>query len=585
VITVPPKAPAVPVPVIQKENCSAADGAFTLSAIGGNAPYTYTTLPGNALGNVVSGLSSGIYTIIIGDANGCKDTGTVFVGNLSSVSLNVLTVTPVKCYNVCDGSVILNVANATPPVTYSITGRAITTNTVITNLCSGFYLVKAMDSNGCPAFDTIDFPTPPAFTYSGTSSAAAICIGKKAQLRANANGGSGSLTYHWNPGALTGATVDVQPVTTTTYSLNVYDSQGCTQAPYPVTVNVNPKLVISINSSNSGICPGTTAQITPTISGGDGNYTYFWLPGGGHGSSIFVENITIPTYTLTVGDGCGTPKESKEITIKLHPVTKPLYKELGQAGCVPYCATFINITPGSKNAIWNYGDQPLERLEDTTLHCYNKAGNFNLRLTVTDSNSCRASYTYTNAIQVLPRPEVDYITEPGVITLNDAENVLLKNTGDMALTYQWYVNTIPAGNSRNIYYTFRDTGCYDIKLLMENESQCRDSSTRSICVFEGFNFYMPNAFSPNNDGLNDVLLPKGTGWLYDNYVFEIYNRWGYKVFSTNDVNQGWDGGAQMDQFKLDVLKAGPNNVYNWRAVVTDNLQKEHEMRGSVMLVK
>lgn len=583
VITVPNTAPATPVPIIHKENCSAADGAFTLNAVGGTAPYTYTTLP-NSLGSTVSGLSSGIYTVVIGDANGCRDTGTVFVGNLSLVTLNVLTVTPVKCYNVCDGSVLLSVANAAQPVSYSISGMAMTTNSLITNLCAGFYLVKAIDNNGCPAFDTINFPSPPAFSYSATSSAA-ICIGRKAQLAAQATGGSGNLTYLWNPGAYNGATVYVEPTSTTSYSLNVYDSQGCTQAPYGVTVNVNPKITINVSNSNAGICPGTTAQITPSLSGGDGNYTYTWLPGNSHGSSIFVENITVPNYTLIVGDGCDTPKESKVISIKLHPVTKPLYREVGEAGCTPYCATFINATPGSKDAIWNYGDQPLENIGDTTYYCYKKAGNYNLRLSVTDSNSCRSAFTYTNAVKVLPRPETSFVTEPGVITLNDAENVLFRNTGEFVSSYQWYVNNAYAGSGRNMNYTFRDTGCYDIRLLVQSENLCKDSTVRSICVFEGFNFYMPNAFSPNNDGINDLLLPKGSGWLYDNYKLEIFNRWGIIVFSTNDVNQGWDGGVKTDEFQLEVLKADPNNFYNWRALVTDNQKQEHVLKGSVMLLR
>lgn len=583
-ITVPQTPAAIPVPLIKKENCSAADGAFTLSALGGTSPYTYTTFPGNIVGNVGSGLSSGIYTVIISDAHNCIDTGSFFLGNLSNVIVHALIVTPVKCYNVCDGKVILNVSNAASPITYSLSGMPTTTNNVIGNICAGFYLVKVTDANGCPGFDTINFPTPPVFTYSA-SGPSPICIGKSAQLKGYATGGTGTLTYLWNPGPITGATVNVEPVVTTTYSLNVYDSQGCTQAPYEVTVSVNPKISINVNASNSGICPGSTAQITPTVTGGDGNYSYLWLPGNSHGASIFVENITIPTYTLTVEDGCGTPKETKEITIKLHPVIQPTYRQIGQGGCAPYCVTFINTTPQSKNAIWNYGDRPFEQMGDTTLYCYNKAGNYNLRLMVTDSNSCKATYTYTNAVQVLVRPEAGFATDPEVITLNESEDVLIRNMSDNATVYQWFVGGVPAGSSRNIHYSFRDTGCYDIKLIVENDQLCRDSSTRSICVFEGFNFYMPSAFTPNNDGLNDVLLPKGTGWLYDNYKFEVYNRWGHKIFSTADVHQGWDGGVLTDESKTEVLRADPNNVFSWRAVVTDNMQKEHEMRGFVTLVR
>ena len=584
VITVPPAPSVNPISIVQKENCSAVDGAFTLNVTGGFPPYTYTTLPANTTGSVVTGLSSGSYTTIIEDSHACIDSTITYIGNLSTVSLNILTITPVQCYGNCNGSVILNVQNGVQPITYSLTSLPASTNSVVSGLCAGFYFVKAIDNIGCPAFDTINFPTPPVFSYSAATPPA-ICIGKTTQLSANASGGSGALSYIWNPGPLTGATVNVAPEATTIYSLNVYDSKGCTLPSYSVLVKVNPQISINVNSSNTGICPGTTAQITPTISGGDGNYNYLWLPGESKGSSIYVENITVPSYTLIVGDACGSPKGVREIVIKLHPFIKPLYKQEGEASCVPYCTNFINTTPSSKNAIWNYGDKPFEKMGDTTYYCYEKAGKFNLRLTITDSNSCKASFTYTNAVNVLVKPSAGFITDPNVITLNDAENVEIKNTSVDASTFQWYLNGTFLGKNQHVNYTFRDTGCYDIKLITANENGCKDSTIRSVCVFEGFNFYMPNAFTPNNDGLNDVLLPKGTGWIYANYKFEVYNRWGHKVFSTNNVNTGWDGGLQVNAYIADITRANTNNVYAWRVVLTDNLEKEHELRGFVTLVR
>lgn len=584
VITVPPAPAIIPAVSITKENCSAADGAYILNATGGMAPYTYTTLPGNILGNTASGLSTGTYTTIIQDAKGCIDSSLIYVGNLSNVSLHIITVVPVKCYNTCNGSVLLNTQNAVQPVSYSISGLPVTTNSVLSNLCAGFYIVKALDANGCPAFDTLNFPQPAAFSYSAASPAA-ICIGKHAMLKAIANGGTGALSYLWSPGSLSGQTVNVEPVVTTNYSLNVYDSNGCTLSPYEVLVNVNPKLTVEISNAEAGICPGTTAQITPTVTGGDGNYSYLWLPGETKGATIFVENIKIPTYTVIVNDACGTPTAIKEITIKLHPVIQPLFKQEGKGGCTPYCTSFINVTPNSKNAIWNYGDKPFEQEGDTTFYCYEKAGDFNLRLTVTDENSCKASYTYTNALRVLVKPQAGFVTDPGTITLNDAEDVQIKNITSDASSYKWYVDGVYSGTTTNISYTFRDTGCYNIRLLTENNNGCKDSTIRSICVFEGFNFYMPSAFTPNHDGLNDVFLPKGTGWLHEKYSLEIYNRWGIKVFSTNDVYQGWDGGVRPDPVIPDGIRTHPNDVYTWKAVVRDNLEKEHIMRGVVSILR
>jgi gliding motility-associated-like protein len=584
VITVQPASAIAPIPAIQKENCSAADGAFTLNISGGYPPYNQVTLPVNSTGTVVGGLSTGSYTSIITDTHGCIDSIRFYIGNLSPVTLNIVQLSSVNCYNQCSGSIQLNVHNAQQPVTYSATGTPTTTSAMISNLCAGFYVVRAIDAIGCPAFDTINFLTPPVFTYSAASPPP-VCIGKQVTLTSTASGGTGGHTYIWNPGSIHGATINVEPGATTVYSLNVYDSKGCTLAPYQITVNVNPPISINVNNSNTGICPGTTAQITPTVSGGDGNYTYSWLPGGNKNSSIFVENITVPAYSLYVNDGCGSPTGIKIINIKLHPVIIPTFSTKGKGGCLPYCTSFTNTTPRSTHAIWNYGDKPSEQAGDSTFYCYAKSGSYNIRLSVTDSNSCKTSFTYSDVIKVLASPDAKFITDPLIVTLNDAENVLIKNLSSNGDSFKWYVNNELLGEREDAYYTFPDTGCYDIKLIVSNGNHCVDSALRSMCVFEGFNFYMPRAFTPNNDGLNDVLLPKGTGWLEDNYALEIYNRWGHRIFRTDEVNKGWDGGVKTDPLGFEITSSNPNDVYRWKVFVTDNMQKEHILSGYVTLLR
>ena len=93
-------------------------------------------------------------------------------------------------------------------------------------------------------------------------------------------------------------------------------------------------------------------------------------------------------------------------------------------------------------------------------------------------------------------------------------------------------------------------------------------------MVEGFNFYMPNSITTNNDKLNDVLIPKGTGWISKNYLFEIYSRWGTKIFNTTDFTQGWDGTYENNE----PISLG---IYYWRILVTDNLGGEHELKGYV----
>src|SRR5262249_38940546 len=148
-----------------------------------------------------------------------------------------------------------------------------------------------------------------------------------------------------------------------------------------------------------------------------------------------------------------------------------------RTGCEPLCTQFINLTPKSKNAIWNYGDRPYEQAGDTTYYCYQKAGTYQLWLSVTDSNSCKTSFTYSNAIQVLVSSQADLVTDPARLTLKEP-NVLIKNITAFGTDYKWYEGDHFLAGTQNINYTFSDTGCYKFMLIAHNENNCSDSVTK-----------------------------------------------------------------------------------------------------------
>jgi len=104
-----------------------------------------------------------------------------------------------------------------------------------------------------------------------------------------------------------------------------------------------------------------------------------------------------------------------------------------------------------------------------------------------------------------------------------------------------------------------------------------DTLDKPICVIEGFNFWMPNAFTPNGDGKNDFFQPQGTAWVDKNYAFEIFNRWGKRIFKTNDITAGWDGETKGE--------VDPFNRYLWRVTVTDILDRPHDFKGFVLILK
>lgn len=557
------------------ETCSAVDAAATINVSGGALPYSYSLSPFPPQGsNTFTNLSSGSYSVVITDANSCSLVATFNVGNTSLVQIST-TFTDILCYNNCDGKITVTVTNAVPPVTYSLTNLPTYTTSNITNICAGTYTLKAIDNIGCYATSTFTFTDPAPYSFSVTGKSH-ICISNTTTLTAQTSGGNPPYSYFWFPGSMNTISVTVSPTTTTTYSLNVYDNNGCTLSPNIFTVTVDPPITVSISPQNSGICPGTTAQITPSVSGGDGNYTYLWLPGNLNTSSIFLSNLTNPTYTYIVNDGCGSPSNTTIINLQIFPITIPTFSTDTAIGCQPLCVQFKNTTPSSTSHYWNFGDVPYEQNVQDPYYCYTRSGKFNVKLSLTDLNGCKVSATYSNYINVLQQPIPEFITKPEILTDDLGQGQLLNASGN-SNSQQWFVDGTYRGNSNNIFINCTDTDCYVIKLIANNSNGCRDSLERLICVKPAFTFYMPNSFTPNNNGINDVLLPYGRSWVSDNYKFRIFNRWGQIVFQTNDISKGWDG----------KVKGGEpvNDTFYWMVNVTDYYGDEHSYQGAVTIMK
>lgn len=562
--------------ITKPETCSAADGAATVNVTGATLPITYSlnTLPPQTL-NTFTNLSSGIQQLIVLDANTCSLATTFSVGNTSPVQLNITTFADVKCFDNCDGKLVLNVTGAVAPVSYSLTGMPVSSSNTFTTICAGTYTVKAIDNIGCYATTTVSYtnPAPYSFSVHGTSQ---ICVSKNASLFSSISGGTAPYTYSWMPGALNTPTVSVSPLTTTMFSLNVFDANGCTLSPKVFTVYVNPPITISVSPQNTGICPGTTAQITPSVTGGDGNYNYLWLPGNMTTPSIFLSNLSTPTFTCLVSDLCGSPTATQIINLQIFPVTIPTFSADVTTECEPVCIKFKNTTPQSSNTIWNFGDTPFEQNIIDPRYCYMNSGNFNVKLSLTDVNGCKFSSTLNNYIHVLARPKPNFITKPALLTDNLSEGDLI-NTTSNGSSFQWFVDDVSYGSEPNIQLHFNDTVCFVIKLISSNVNGCVDSLLRKICIKPGFNFYMPNAFHPNGDGLNEILKPHGTAWISDNYSYRIYNRWGQLVFKTTHIEEGWDG----------KLKGAlcPNDTYFYIISVKDYYDQEYEYKGHVSLLR
>jgi gliding motility-associated-like protein len=558
------------------EFCINADGSATVNVNGGNGGYTYswTTSPVQTA-SVAVNLAAGTYSIFITDSKGCKNSGPVTIGNITNVTGKIISQINVSCSGLCNGGATAGVTGGSGPYSYDWLGITGGTLATVSGLCAGTYSVKVSDVSGCYTYTavTITEPAPLSYSVGGTG---AICFGKPAVLTSSVSGGSSPYSYSWTPGNLSGSSVTVSPSTTTAYSLVVTDSKGCTGAPKIYSVNVSAPINLNAGANSLTVCPNVGTSITANASGGDGNYSYLWLPGNITTNTIAVNLASTTTYTVKISDGCGTTPVSTVVTVNVLAVQNPSFSLTNQTGCEPLCVQFNNTSSGTTTATWNFGDFTPPVTAPVVTHCFTKSGVFNVALTITNSFGCKATVVKNGCVTVNPKPNADFVQHPERIDLNDNVGIF-ENASTSASNFNWYLDGVKIGNKNPLEYQFLETGCYDLKLIASNQAMCSDTIEKEICVTEGFNFWMPNAFSPDGDTKNDILIPQGTGWMPDDYTFEIFDRWGELIFKTDDPTMAWDGKVRGSK--------GTDEIYVWHVFLKDIYDKEHEFRGHVLIMR
>lgn len=553
--------------------CSQQNGTATVTPSGGTGPYTYVWSPAGGTGATTTGLGAGTYTVVVTDANGCTATDSATIGSINSVVVAVTSTTDAACNGDCNGQATINIGGGTAPYTiaWPSGGNALTE----TGLCAGVYTVNVTDANNCPASATVTINQPLPLQVA-VPTPAAICIGQSVTLSTVTSGGTPVYTEVWAP-----AGPVVSPTVTTTYTVTVTDANGCTIAPQTVTVTVNPPLNI-VPSANASVCPGVTASLSAAASGGDGNYTYTWSPATSPatGPNVTATPASTTTYTVTVTDGCGTPAATDSVTITVLPSPTIIVSADNQVGCVPMCVTFTNLTSGISSCDWDFGDNTSDNSTCTPVHCYNTPGSYNITLQVTDGNGCVSTLILPNYITVNPNPVAEFTASPQPATiLNPTIQFTDQSAG--AVAWSWTFGDLTGSTSaiQNPAFTYADTGCFDVTLTVTNAFGCSSDTTHPVCIEDDFTLYIPNGFSPNDDGLNDIFLPQGHGIDPESFEMWIFDRWGNMIYYTDDLYKGWDGRAN---YGTDVSQ---QDTYVWKIKCKNNKGINLSYIGHISIVK
>lgn len=553
-------------------NCGKSNGSICANSTGGTGTFTYSWTTPIQTSTCAVNVPQGTYCVIATDGNQCKDTACGIVNDVPGFTLSAVNIIPVDCYGNCNGSATVDVLGGTPPFTFQWTNG--TTSQTVNNLCAGTYCVVVTDSIDCT--DTLCIViTEPTILTVDAGIGDTICIGQTSVLSPTVVGGTPGYTFSWTPSG-----PSVSPNVTTTYTVTATDANGCISAPSSVEIFVRPPLTIQA-SADTTICTGTVAQLFSTASGGSGNYSYSWAPGNSTNANVSVLPSSTTEYFVTVNDDCGTAPAVDSVTVVVLNPPEIYFTPSIDSGCAPLCVTFTEqTTPASVSCNWNFGDGGVNDSSCAPTYCYSNPGLYDVTLTVTDINGCSNTATIPDLIDVFSLPEANFIFTPESTTILEPTISFLDQSID-AVNYQWSFGDVLNSNStlQNPFFTYPDSGCYDVQLIVEAANSCIDTTNKIVCILGDYALYVPNAFSPNGDGINDVFIPQGIGVDLTAYELFIFDRWGDLIFRTADLYQGWDGKANNGS------KVAQIDTYVWKIVAKDFLGDKHRYIGHVSLIR
>ncbi len=609
------------------------NGTASASLSGGTSPYTYSWSSGQTTQNV-TGLSSGVYTVVVTDNTGCSTSKTVNITQPSTINPQTSSI-GASCGQ-SNGTASVTASGGTGAFTYSWNPGGQATATA-TGLSAGTYTITVTDNNGCTSTASVNIANSSSGNVSISASSNPNCFGQTTgTATASISGGTSPYTYSWNNAQ---TNQQATGLGAGTYTVTITDANGCSGTQ---TVSITqPTQVAAAVSSSSTLCSGSTGTASVTASGGSGSFTYNWNPSGQ--TAATATGLSAGSYVVTVTDQNGCTQTANvsvtsagSMTVNLTSSTNPLCGGQNTGSATMSAAT------GTAPYTYSWSGGGGTNATATGL----AAGTYTL--TVTDANGCQNTQTVT-------------ITQPAAITAtaaataascgaSDGTASVTSGGGTGSFTYSWsnggttssltglstgnYIvlitdgngctqtaqtnvgqnggptatatataTIIQAGQSSTLNstgggtYTWSPstglscTNCQsptaspavttDYCVTVTDNNGCTATACITIVVETpcplAENFAVPSAFSPNGDGHNDIFFLQGWQDCVQQFSLTIYDRWGERVFESSDPAKGWDG-------NLDGRPMG-TAVFAYYISATNNKGEPFIKKGNISLLR
>jgi len=535
-------APVIVNVVTTAPSCIADNGSITISATGGNGALLFSVDGGStvqATGNF-TGLSAGTYDLVVTDADGCSAFENATLTIPEAPLINGIVTDEPTC-NANNGALTITASGGTGGLQYSVNaGISFQTSSAFTGLASGNYTVVVVDANGCSATQLVPLNSEDAPVITNITTEQPSCAVDNGSVTVVASGGIGDLEYSIDGGATyvpTNLFTDLAPGA---YVIAVRDGLGC-QTTQAVTLSAPPAPVIQSYTNTAPSCGGNDGVIIVTVNGGNAPYAFSIDNGASFQPFPSFSGLASGTFAVVVTDSEGC-------------------LALGQTSLAP-----LPILAQEEAAICQGESFFVGGAAQTTAGIYVD--------TFVSVAGCDSIVSTVLTVHALPAPGftvtplIAPVAEPDFVVLSGASGNIVE------WEYDWGDGTVTSGP--NAEHSYDGPGRYVITQTVTSANGCTNSFSITVRVQDEFRFYIPNAFTPDGDGINDLFTGYGSGFL--GWEMLIFNRWGELIYQSTNKGRPWDGqaGGRMAQ----------QGVYPYRFVVFGEDGVNREFLGHVTLTR
>lgn len=535
------------------------DGTAAVIPTEGLDPYFFEWSNGANQSHLYN-LPAGTYHVLVTDMLGCKTLDSVVVQEPNPIVVNLVSTTPVVCDQICNGGLIVSASGGTGILSYNWLHQQ--TGPVATDLCAGIYTLVVEDENQCST--VVSYPVPDtSANILNLEVTPPLCFGDCDGMLSLSLQFNMPYTILWDGGD---TLPQIDSLCPGNYHAYIEEISGCTYDIYGLVPSIPPLEFANIYAYSPSCTGDADGSLLLNAVGGTPPYRFYIdnIP-----CSTSISNLSAGVYQLTIIDTHDCRIDTNLLLTEPNPIF--LTETHHQPPCPQVCngTLQIEVTGGTAPYRYNWDNgNTLSYGESLCIGTY--------IVEVKDKMNCIATITVTIVDSSLF--PTDIIAWSDHDTIYKGSSTVIHATPLDGFIYQWQPPTgVHTPNRPNSNVTPQQSTTYVI--LVRDMYGCEEKDSLFIYVKDVFceepYIYIPNAFTPNGDGKNDILYVRGD--FITDCRLRIYDRWGEKVFETYSIEKGWDGTYKG--------KECPQGVYDYYLEVWCLGEKQFFKKGNVTLIR